>query len=84
MGIFVSRKERLKDMGQNPRFTNLYIKNFGDELTDESLQELFSAYGKIVSAVVMKDKNTGKSMGYGFVSFDDHNCAAAVSRSGDV
>lgn len=71
-------------MGQNPRFTNLYIKNFGDELTDESLQELFSAYGKIVSAVVMKDKNTGKSMGYGFVSFDDHNCAAAVSRSGDV
>lgn len=27
-------------------FTNVYIKNFGDEMDDEKLRELFSKYGK--------------------------------------
>ena len=79
VGTFISRKERLKDMGHNTRFTNLYIKNFGEELGDNGLQDLFSQYGKIVSAVVMKDKNNGKPLGFGFVSFEDHTSAAAVS-----
>ena len=45
-----------KSMVQNPRFTNLYIKNFGDDLGDDELGELFSAHGKVLSVVVMKDK----------------------------
>ena len=65
-------------MGHNTRFTNLYVKNFGEELSDEGLAELFSPHGKIVSSVVMKDK-TGKSMGYGFVSYDEHTAATVVS-----
>lgn len=69
----------MKDMGHNPRFTNLYIKNFGEDMTDDALGELFSEHGKIVSAVVMK--NSGKSMGYGFVSFEAHLSAQAVSLS---
>lgn len=66
-------------MGQNTRFTNLYVKNFGEEMSDDDLSELFSKFGKIVSAVVMKDRNTGKPMGYGFVSFEDHPSAMTVS-----
>lgn len=67
-------------MSQNTRFTNLYVKNFGEDMTDEGLAELFSKYGKIVSAVVMKDRNNNtKSLGYGFVSFEEHMAAAAVS-----
>lgn len=81
VGAFISRKDRLKDMSHNPRFTNLYIKNFGEEMTDEHLNELFSKFGKIVSAVVMKEKNSNKSLGFGFVSFEDHASAAAVSLS---
>lgn len=79
VGTFIPRKDRAKDMGLNTRFTNLYIKNFGEDVSDEGLGELFSAHGKIVSAVVMKDRNNGKSLGYGFVSFDEHLAAAAVS-----
>lgn len=79
VGTFIPRKDRLKDMGQNTRFTNLYIKNFGEDMSDEGLGEMFSHHGKIVSAVVMKDRNSGKSLGYGFVSFDEHLSAAAVS-----
>ena len=79
VGTFIPRKERLKDMGHNTKFTNLYIKNFGDDLSDNDLNQLFTKFGKIVSAVVMKDRNTGKSLGYGFVSFDDHDSAQSVS-----
>ena len=40
--------------------TNVYIKNFGDDYTDDQLVEVFSKFGEIVSAKVMIDPNTGR------------------------
>ncbi len=82
VGTFISRKERLKDMGHNTRFTNLYVKNFGEDVMDDDLRDMFIEHGNIMSAVVMKDRNTNKSLCYGFVSFDDHGSAAEVSVGG--
>ena len=54
VGRFVPRKEREKELGEKAKkFTNVYIKNFGDELTDEKLKEMFSKYGKITSHKVV-------------------------------
>lgn len=78
VGIFIPRKERLRDMGQNTKFTNLYIKNFGEDMDDEGLKALFEKFGKIVSAVIMKDKVNNKSLHYGFVSFEKHADANEV------
>ncbi|KAL0137015.1 hypothetical protein V8B55DRAFT_1544759 [Mucor lusitanicus] len=50
-------------------YTNLYIKNLDPEVTSYDLFKRFRAYGKIISARVMKDTVTGISKGYGFVSF---------------
>ncbi|CAO3648201.1 unnamed protein product [Mucor fragilis] len=50
-------------------YTNLYIKNLDPEVTSYDLFKRFRAYGKIISARVMKDTVTGVSKGYGFVSF---------------
>ena len=53
VGCFMSRKERLEAMGDRARnFTNIYIKNFGGELDEEKLIEMFGTYGKIVSSRV--------------------------------
>lgn len=47
MGRFKSRKEREAELGAKAKeFTNVYIKNFGEEVDDESLKELFSQFGK--------------------------------------
>ena len=78
MGKFISRKERIRELGQNQRFTNVYVKNFGEDFTDDLLMDTFGAFGKIVSAKVMLDHNTGKGRGFGFVSFETPEAAAMV------
>jgi len=91
VGRFVPRKEREKELGEKAKkFTNVYIKNFGEELSDEKLKELFSKFGKITSYKVVKDRNegtpapeeeecvadeSGKNKGFGFVSFEDAESA---------
>ncbi|XP_024132519.1 polyadenylate-binding protein 4 [Oryzias melastigma] len=75
VGRFKSRKEREAELGAKAKeFTNVYIKNFGDEMEDERLKEMFEKYGKTLSVKVMTD-SSGKSRGFGFVSFEKHEDA---------
>ncbi|XP_013866440.1 polyadenylate-binding protein 4 [Austrofundulus limnaeus] len=75
VGRFKSRKEREAELGAKAKeFTNVYIKNFGDDMDDERLKELFEKHGKTLSVKVMID-STGKSRGFGFVSFEKHEDA---------
>ncbi|CAG0914559.1 unnamed protein product [Notodromas monacha] len=71
VGKFIPRKEREKLMGEKARkFTNVFVKNFGEDLNDEKLAEIFSMYGKITSCKVMTSDD-GKAKGFGFVAFED-------------
>ncbi|CAK6445943.1 unnamed protein product [Pipistrellus nathusii] len=75
VGPFKNRRDREAELQNKANeFTNIYIKNFGDDVDDEKLREFFSHYGKIVSVKVMTD-SSGKSKGFGFVSFDTHEAA---------
>ncbi|XP_049673312.1 polyadenylate-binding protein 1-like isoform X3 [Accipiter gentilis] len=72
VGHFKSRKEREAEFGSRAmEFTNVYIKNFGDDMDDDRLQEIFSKFGKTLSVKVMMD-STGRSKGFGFVNFEKH------------
>jgi polyadenylate-binding protein len=77
VGKFIARKERMKELGHHTRFTNVFVKNFGDDFSEDQLRETFSAFGMIISAVVMKD-DRGKGRGFGFVSYEDHEAASKV------
>jgi RNA recognition motif-containing protein len=46
---------------------NIYVGNLSRDVTDDDLQEAFGAFGKVTSAVVIKDIFSGKSKGFGFV-----------------
>ncbi|KAL2079877.1 hypothetical protein ACEWY4_023670 [Coilia grayii] len=75
VGRFKSRKEREAELGARAKeFTNVYIKNFGEDMDDEKLKEIFSKYGNAMSIRVMTD-DSGKSRGFGFVSFERHEDA---------
>nr|XP_034374318.1 polyadenylate-binding protein 1-like [Arvicanthis niloticus] len=75
VGRFKSRKEREAELGTRTKeFTNVYIKNFGDRMDDETLNGLFGRFGQVLSVKVMTDE-AGKSKGFGFVSFERHEDA---------
>lgn len=75
VGKFIPRKERIALLGDKmKRFNNVYIKNFGDELNDDRIRDIFGGYGKIISAKVMTDE-LGKSRGFGFVSYEEPEAA---------
>ncbi|KAF8959449.1 hypothetical protein BDZ97DRAFT_1838155 [Flammula alnicola] len=42
-------------------------------VTSESMREFFSQFGKVIDSTVMLDRETGRSKGFGFVSFEDTN-----------
>lgn len=47
VGHFKSRKEREEELGSKAlKFTNIYIKNFGEDYNDEKLKEVFAAFGE--------------------------------------
>jgi polyadenylate-binding protein len=71
VGKFQPRAARMREMGESAQhFTNVYVKNFGEDLDREKLEKLFSQFGPILSCTVMTD-NDGKSKGFGFVSFEN-------------
>ncbi|KAL2345150.1 hypothetical protein Fmac_006435 [Flemingia macrophylla] len=69
VGKFVKKSDRVLP-GPDARYTNLYMKNLDPDITEATLQEKFSAFGKIISLAIAKD-NCGMSKGFGFVNYDN-------------
>ena len=76
----MSQKECLEQLGnQQKKFTNVYVKNFGEDMTEADFRELVDPFGKVLSLkLVMSDQ--GRSKGFGFVSFETPEEAQQVSR----
>lgn len=49
----------------------VYIENLHDTIDDEKLSEIFSSYGEVKSAQVVKDVFTDVSRGFGYVEMED-------------
>ena len=47
----------------------LYVGNLSFDTTDQQLEQSFSEYGEIASATVVRDRDTNRSRGFGFVEF---------------
>lgn len=51
--------------------SKLYVGNLSWNTTDADLRETFSQFGEITEATVITDRDTGRSRGFGFVTFED-------------
>jgi len=51
---------------------NIYVGNLSFQMSDVELEELFAPFGTVVSAKVIKDRETGRSRGFGFVEMEDN------------
>lgn len=51
--------------------TKLYVGGLAYSVTEQELETFFAEQGKVVSAVVIKDRDSGQSKGFGFVEMED-------------
>lgn len=56
----------------------LFIGNIEWAVTEEDLTELFSQYGEVEEAIIIKDRFSGRSKGFGFVTFTEEEGAEAA------
>lgn len=49
----------------------LYVGGLAYSVTEQELEALFAEQGKVTSAVVIKDRETGQSKGFGFVEMEN-------------
>jgi RNA recognition motif-containing protein len=49
--------------------------------TDDELRELFAAHGAVASANVVRDRESGRSKGFGFVEFEKEDEGKAAEKA---
>ncbi|KAI1892816.1 hypothetical protein AGOR_G00137410 [Albula goreensis] len=61
-------------------FTKIFVGGLPYHTNDASLKKYFEAFGEIEEAVVITDRQTGKSRGYGFVTMTDRGAAERACK----
>ena len=57
----------------------LYVGNLPYRANETAIRKLFSTYGHVISVRLVKDKETGKRRGYGFIEMPEQEALAAVA-----
>jgi len=52
---------------------NIYVGNLSYRTTEAELKEAFAQFGEVRRAKIVKDRETDRSKGFGFVEMDDAN-----------
>jgi len=60
----------------------LFVGGLSWETTQENLQRYFGRYGEVIDCRVVKNSETGRSRGFGFVTFSDPANVSLVFQNG--
>lgn len=60
--------------------TKLFIGSLSFNTTEETLKELFSQYGEVETAFIVKDRETNRSRGFAFVEMADDDAAQTAIK----
>lgn len=58
----------------------LFVGKIPFKFRDSDLSDLFAPFGQVLSAVVVMDRETGRSKGFGFVELDDASADEAIKQ----
>ncbi len=59
----------------------LFVGGLPFSTTEDELRDLFAAHGTVASAIVVKDRDTGRSKGFGFVEFENADEGKAAEQA---
>uniref|UniRef100_A0AAV1T1L0 RNA-binding protein n=1 Tax=Peronospora matthiolae TaxID=2874970 RepID=A0AAV1T1L0_9STRA len=68
------------ESGQGPPGCNLFVFHIPNDMTNQDLFNYFATFGNVISARIMVEKETGRSRGFGFVSYDNAPSADAAIK----
>ena len=57
---------------------NIFVSNINFKMREQALSELFAQYGEVSSVRIIKNKETRRSIGYGFVEMPNESEARAA------
>ena len=61
--------------------TKLFVGSLPWSIDDRKLQNAFEAHGTVISAKVIKDRETGRSRGFGFVEMENSSEAQSAIKA---
>ncbi|GJP44779.1 hypothetical protein CLOM_g4198 [Closterium sp. NIES-68] len=70
--------------GRSPRTKKIFVGGLAGSTTEEEFNAYFSNFGNVVDRQVMMDHNTGRSRGFGFVTFDNEQSVENVLAQGKM
>ncbi|XP_011501673.1 PREDICTED: heterogeneous nuclear ribonucleoprotein 27C isoform X2 [Ceratosolen solmsi marchali] len=73
---------RVKNEMDDDEKGKLFVGGLSWETTQENLQRFFGRYGEVIDCVVMKNSESGRSRGFGFVTFSDPSNVGIVLQNG--
>ena len=63
--------------------TKLFVGGLSWDTDDNGLRQAFEEHGEVVEAIVIKDRDTGRSRGFGFVTFAEESAVAGAVSAMD-
>ena len=60
---------------------DIYVGNLSPEVTEEELRKEFMAFGRVKSVVIIKDRDSGRPRGFGFVNMPTKSESQAAISS---
>lgn len=79
--ITINRAYQSVNIAKASEQCNVFVGDLSSEVNDEHLSNAFEVFGSMVEAHVMWDMTTGRSRGYGFVTFRDPQDAVRAIHS---
>jgi len=62
----------------------IYVGNLSWNTNDDTLRQVFSQYGPVLDSIVMRDRDTGRSRGFGFVTYgSEEEAQGAIATAND-
>ena len=65
---------------ENSMSKKIYVKNLNWNTNESALEEAYSQFGTVTDTRIIKDRDSGRSRGFGFVTFENSNDADLAIR----
>lgn len=60
--------------------TKLYVGNLPWKMDEQAVSDLFGGYGAVTGVILARERDGGRSRGFGFVTLDSHEAADKACR----